>query len=146
MPITVLARQGAVDAKLAKETTYGDLAVIEALCDFEGKAFNCELIRVNDAIRQKNYDDAIRRIDALIADPQVDQQTLIGRLKYMVRLSYGSEELPDVWFNKCVEYLRYIAYNQSDRDDASSTRNMPTPGEAPEASAGRSQCAVCLAG
>ena len=36
----------------------------------------------------------------------------------MVRLSYGSEELPDVWFNKCVEYLRYIAYNQSDRDDA----------------------------
>ena len=108
----------AVDAKLAKETTYGDLAVIEALCDFEGKAFNCELIRVNDAIRQKNYDDAIRRIDALIADPQVDQQTLIGRLKYMVRLSYGSEELPDVWFNKCVEYLRYIAYNQSDRDDA----------------------------
>ena len=88
------------------------------MCDFEGKAFNCELIRVNDAIRQKNYDDAIRRIDALIADPQVDQQTLIGRLKYMVRLSYGSEELPDVWFNKCVEYLRYIAYNQSDRDDA----------------------------
>ena len=36
----------------------------------------------------------------------------------MVRLSYGSEELPDVWFNKCVDYLRYIAYNQSDRDDA----------------------------
>ena len=109
----------AVDAKLAKETTYGDLAEIEALCDFEGKAFNCELIRINDAIRAKNYDEAARRIDAMIADPAVDQQALIERLKFMVRVSYyGSEKMPDAWFNKCVGYLRYIAYNQADREDA----------------------------
>ena len=109
----------AVDAKLAKETTYGDLATIEALCDYEGKAFNCELIRINDAIRAKNYDEAARRIDAMIADPAVDQQALIQRLKFMVRVSYyGSEKMPDAWFNKCVGYLRYIAYNQTDREDA----------------------------
>ena len=109
----------AVDAKLAKETTYGDLAAIEALCDYEGKAFNCELIRINDAIRAKNYDEAARRIDAMIADPAVDQQALIQRLKFMVRVSYyGSEKMPDAWFNKCVGYLRYIAYNQTDREDA----------------------------
>lgn len=109
----------AVDAKLAKETTYGDLAAIESLCDFEGKAFNCELIRINDAIRAKNYDEAARRIDAMIADPAVDQQALIQRLKFIVRVSYyGSEKMPDAWFNKCVGYLRYIAYNQTDREDA----------------------------
>ena len=30
----------AVDAKLAKETSYGELAEIEALCNYEGKDFN----------------------------------------------------------------------------------------------------------
>lgn len=107
-----------VDAKLAKETTYGDLAAIEALCDFDGKAFNCEMIRVTQAVNAKHYDEAIRRIDILIADPAIDQQALIARLKYIVSLSYRSERFPDIWFNKCVEYLRYIAYNQTDRDDA----------------------------
>ena len=109
-----------VDAKLAKETTYGDLQEIESLCDFEGKAFNCELIRINNAINKtKNYDEAISRIDAMIANPQVDQQALIQRLKFMVRVNYyGSDSMPEKWFNKCVEYLRYIAYNQTDRDDA----------------------------
>lgn len=109
-----------VDAKLAKETTYGDLQEIESLCDFEGKAFNCELIRINNAINKtKNYDEAISRIDAMIANPQVNQQALIQRLKFMVRVNYyGSDSMPEKWFNKCVEYLRYIAYNQTDRDDA----------------------------
>lgn len=34
----------------------------------------------------------------------------------MVRLNkrYGPE-YPDEWFYKCVEYLRYIAYNNADR-------------------------------
>ena len=92
---------------------------IEALCDFEGKQFNIELIKVNEVIRAKNYDEAIRRIDALIANPQVDQQALIQRLKFMVRVNYyHSEEMPLNWFCKCVEYLRYIAYNQTERDDA----------------------------
>lgn len=108
----------AVDAKLAKETTYGDLAAIESLCDFEGKAFNCAMIRLNDAVQAKRYDEAIERIDSLMADPATDQQQFIQRLKFVVRLSYRSEEMPEAWFNKCVECLRYIAYNVADRDDA----------------------------
>lgn len=108
-----------VDAKLAKETTYGELKEIEALCSFEGKDFNCEMIRINEAVRAKNYDEAIRRIDVMIANPDVNQQELISRLKFIARLSYyGREEIPQNWFNKCIEYLRYIAYNQTDRDDA----------------------------
>ena len=42
-----------VDAKLAKETTYGDLTAIEALCDYEGKDFNCKMIRINNSVTQR---------------------------------------------------------------------------------------------
>ena len=110
----------AVDAKLAKETTYGDLSQIESLCDFDGKAFNCNLIRINQDIQQQHYDQAAAEIDAMIADTTVNQQELIQRLKFIARPSYYSRKAgtPDTWFNKCVEYLRYIAYNQTDRDDA----------------------------
>ena len=75
-------REKAVDAKLAKETTYGDLAAIEALCDYEGKDFNCKMIRINNSVNAKNYDAAAAQIDAMIADPNVDQQELISRLKF----------------------------------------------------------------
>lgn len=108
----------AVDAKLVKETTYGDLAAIEALCNYEGKDFNIQMIRINNNINEKKYDVAASQIDAMIADSNVDQQALISRLKFMARLSYKVDELPDAWFYKCVDYLRYIAYNQKDRDDA----------------------------
>lgn len=109
----------AVDAKLSKETQYGDLEEIESLCNFEDKAMNCEFIRVNQAIRANKYDDAIRRIDALIANPQMDQQKVIDKLKFIARISpMYSKEMPDNWFFKCVEYLRYIAYNNKDREDS----------------------------
>lgn len=108
----------AVDAKFAKETTYADLAAIEALCDYEGKDFNCKMIHINNSINEKNYDDAAARIDAMIADANVNQQELISRLKFIARLSYKTDEMPDAWFYKCVDYLRYIAYNQKERDDA----------------------------
>lgn len=108
----------AVDAKLAKETMYGDLAIIDALCDYEGKDFNRKMIHINNCINKKDYKDAIIMIDAMIADVNVDQQELIARLKYIARLSYKADEMPDEWFYKCVGYLRYIAYNQKERDDA----------------------------
>lgn len=112
--------QKEVDAKLAKETVYGDLEVIEKLCNFEGKLFNSQMIRVQSALRVKKYDEVSAQIDALIADPTVDQQALIERLKFIARLSYYQrEEVPQKWFDKCVEYLQYIAYNQTDRNDAS---------------------------
>ena len=93
----------AVDEKLAKETTYGNLKDIESLCNFDGKDFNCELIRINEAIQNKQYDNAISRIDAMIANPAVDQQKLISRLKFIARLGYyRSEDIPRKWFDKCV--------------------------------------------
>ena len=108
-----------MDKKLAKETVYGNLSEIESLCNFDGKDFNCEMIRINNATRDKKYDEAIKRIDAMIANPKVDQQKLINSLKFIARLSYYmADELPEEWFNKCVEYLRYIAYNDNNRDDA----------------------------
>lgn len=109
----------AVDAKLAKETGYCSEAFMAKLCNFEGKEFNMRLKKISDLIyHQKDYTKAIKSLDALIADNTVDKQKVIDRLKYMVRLNkrYGSE-YPDAWFYKCVEYLRYIAYNNVKRDD-----------------------------
>lgn len=40
MQISVSVSVKNVDAKLAKETSYGELAEIEALCNYEGKDFN----------------------------------------------------------------------------------------------------------
>lgn len=108
----------AVDAKLAKETTYGDLALLDSFCDFEGKSFNRQMIIVNQVLREENYDKAALLIDQLIADHQVDQQELIARLKFIARLPRGYKEIPEAWFLKCVEYLQYIAYNKKDRSDA----------------------------
>lgn len=106
-----------VDSKLAKETTYCSAEFMAALCDFEGKAFNIRLKKIsNNIYREKDYPKAIKSIDALIADTTLDKQKVIDRLKFMVRLNkrYGPE-YPDEWFYKCVEYLRYIAYNNADR-------------------------------
>ena len=109
----------AVDAKLAKETGYGDVDKIKALCDFNGKYFNLKMININNLLREKKYDAAANAIDTMIADPAVDQQKLIDRLKFIARLSYyRGTDIPETWFNKCVGYLQYIAYNQKDRDDA----------------------------
>lgn len=53
----------------------------------------------------------------MLADTAVDHQLLIDRLKFIARMGYYGKNAPDFWFDKCVEYLRYIAYNQTDRDD-----------------------------
>jgi hypothetical protein len=93
---------------------------MDQLCDFEGKAFNKRLKKISDHIyREKDYSKAIVLLDALIADTLVDKQKVIDRLKFMVRLNkrYGPK-YTDEWFYKCVQYLRYIAYNNDDRDNA----------------------------
>ena len=107
-----------VDAKLVKETMYGDVALLDSMCDFEGKAFNRKMIEVSKLVYSKQYDKAAAELDALIADPTVDQQELIQRMKFLVRVPRGYKSVPATWFYKSVEYLRYIAYNQTDRDDA----------------------------
>lgn len=111
--------KSAVDDKLRKETRYGDVGKIMSLCDFGGKSLNVSLIEAEGCIRAKEYRRATAMIDSLIASPSVDQQALIGSLKFMVRLSYRHGDFPDFWIDKCVDYLRYIAYNYADRNDAS---------------------------
>ncbi len=101
-----------------KKLHTANLAEIEALCNYEGKDFNLKMIRINNDIREQKYEAAATQIDAMIADTTVNQQKLISRLKFIARLGYKAEELPEFWFNKCVGYLQYIAYNQTDRDDA----------------------------
>lgn len=108
----------AVDEKLAKETTYGDPAEIKALCNFDGKEYNLKMIGINSMLRAENYDGVAKAIDAMIADPETDQQKLIGNLKFIARVSPKRNDIPEAWLNKCVEYLRYIAYNNSERDNA----------------------------
>lgn len=108
-----------VDSKLAKETSYCSADFMAELCDFEGKEFNIRLTKISDDIyHEKDYSSAIESLDALIADTTLNKQMIIDRLKFMVRLNkrYGPE-YPDEWFYKCVEYLRYIAYNNADRDE-----------------------------
>lgn len=109
----------AVDAKLCADTQYGDPKDIASLCNFSGKAFNIEMIHINNLLRNEQYDAATLRIDSLIADPQTDRRKLSDRLKYIARVAYRRDTYPDSWFLKCVEYLQYVAYNHTDRDDAS---------------------------
>lgn len=109
-----------VDNKLARETSYADIALLDEMCDFDGKDFNRRMILINNDIRAKNYDKAADGIDAMIADPAVDGQKLIDRLKFIARISpYYIDDMPEPWLMKCLGYLRYIAYNNYDRDDAS---------------------------
>lgn len=110
--------KSAVDAKLAKETTYCDTEVLDKLCSFEGKEFNRKFILINKDLRAERYDMVIKSIDAMIADSTVNQQALISRLIYIARLNRSWKDIPDNWFYKCVEYLQYIAYNMADRQDA----------------------------
>ncbi|WP_282014934.1 thioredoxin family protein [Marinifilum flexuosum] len=108
-----------VDKKLAKETQYCSEEIMVNLCDFEGKEFNIRLKKISDNIYfKKDYTQAIKSIDALLVDSTLNKQKVIDRLKFMVRLNkrYGTD-YPDEWFYKCVEYLRYIAYNDTTRDD-----------------------------
>ena len=107
-----------VDKKLKNDTQYGDLKLIESLCDFEGKAFNCAMIRVTNLLNEEKYDEVALKIDSLIADPHTNQQDLIERLKFIARVSYRADSYPNDWFLKCIEYLQYVAYNQKNRDDA----------------------------
>ena len=107
-----------VDAKLKNDTQYGNLNFIESLCDFEGKSFNCAMIRITNLLNEEKYNLAAHQIDSLIADPNTNQQNLIERLKFIARVSYRADSYPDEWFQKCVEYLQYVAYNQKQRDDA----------------------------
>ncbi len=105
-----------VDRKLSKETLYMPLDLLNDLCDFEGKSFNMEMIKINQDIRSQKYDEAVNRIDSLLENKTINKELLIKELEFIVRQGLYQEESEE-WFEKCLYYARYIAYNKSDRQD-----------------------------
>lgn len=107
----------AVDAKLARETRFATPQQMQQLCQFDGKQFNIAWGEASALHAAKEYEKAAAAYDAIIADTTYNRQEIVERLAYVARQGmYGAPT--DFWFNKCVEYLRFIAYNNADRDDA----------------------------
>ena len=108
----------AVDSKLFKECNYcPDAAELAAIPDFEGKTF---LTRKNEAdrlISAEKYEEAARLIDQMVADPGAFREELCIYFRFMTR-SATYKDYPEFWKEKCLEYSRYMAYNMSNRDDA----------------------------
>ena len=108
----------AVDSKLFKECNYcPDTAELAALPDFEGKTF---LTRKNEAARLSsavNNVEAARLIVLMVADPGAFREELCIYFRFMTR-SATYKDYPEFWKEKCLEYSRYMAYNMSNRDDA----------------------------
>lgn len=107
-----------VDAKLFAETQFGDVDKIATLCDFDGKQFNIDFIRIEQAIRQTNYKQAIGLIDKHLADTTTNKAEVMRRLKFMMNMErYNNGNATEEWKLKCLEYTRYLAYNWPDRKD-----------------------------
>lgn len=105
-----------VDNKLAKETSYAPVDYLKGLPDFKGKNTNIVINEINTAQRDANYDEAIRLIDIALKDTTIDRNKFLNALRFTVRSNDG-KKYPDLWIKKCGEYIRYIAYNYSDRKD-----------------------------
>ena len=108
----------AVDSKLFKECNYcPDAAELAAIPDFEGKTF---LTRKNEAdrlISAEKYEEAARLIDQMVADPGAFREELCIYFSYLSR-SATYKDFAEFCYDKCLEYSRYMAYNMSNRDDA----------------------------
>lgn len=106
-----------VDSKLAKETSYAPVDLLEILPDFTGRETNIVNNKISLAVREKDYSTASFLIDEAIKNPSVDRSKFLNSLRFIVRLR-TTENYSDEWRKKCGEYLRYIAYNFPDRNDS----------------------------
>lgn len=109
-----------VDMKLKKETTYAPVEFIRSLADFEGKESNIKLVQLTELFRAKEFNKAFDMVDRLLIDPKVDQQALLNSLAFYMRVNpkYGEDEVPFELLTQKVKYMRYIAYNCPDRNNA----------------------------
>lgn len=107
-----------VDMKLAKETRNCPLKVLETLPDFEGKQLNRDMIEINLLVREKKYDQADLAIRRVMVDEMINRQQFIDQFKFTVRGSYWDPETPVEWLRRCASYLQFIAYNNTNRQDA----------------------------
>lgn len=109
----------AVDAKLEEATAYAPESFIQSLHDFDGKAYNLATVKMSNLFREKKYDEAWAQVDKLIADPTVDQKKFTRLLSFYTRVSsYSDDALTFDQLVKKIQYTRYVAYNNYDRDDA----------------------------
>ncbi|NCC46941.1 MAG: DUF255 domain-containing protein [Bacteroidia bacterium] len=106
-----------VDSKIAKESSYAPLEILNSLPDFDGKQTNIAINTLGKLTRDNDYEQAIVFIDSCLEAGSLDKQKFLQSLRFVVRLS-DYKEYPQIWVDKCGEYLRYIAYNFPDRQDA----------------------------
>ena len=110
----------AVDAKLKALTAYCPYEMYDKLCDFEGKELNKALREFSISNQAKDYTKSAELMDKILANDNFDKEEVIHSLTFSARISprYTTDETPYEWIVKQVEYLRYIAYNTYNRDDA----------------------------
>lgn len=109
-----------VDNKLASATAYAPIEFMTTLCDFDGKEFNLKMRQFSTNVRANQYENAAKIMEEMLTNKNLDQQKIIDQLAFTARISpnYNADETPYEWIVKQVEYLRYIAYNKYNRDDA----------------------------
>lgn len=112
--------KAAVDAQLVKVTAYAPESFIGGLCNFEGKSHNMKMARMASFFREEKTDEAWAYVDTLIADTTVDKPDFVKRLSFYTRVNprYRDDELSFDRLADKVKYMRYVAYNLYDRDDA----------------------------
>lgn len=111
-----------VDQKLTSATKYAPIETLGKLCDFDGKILNDRTTELSNTIRNNDYGKASKLIDEMLADKSLDPQKVIENISFHVRMrpKYDYDSLPYEWIVKQVETLRYIAYNNYNRDDVNS--------------------------
>lgn len=110
--------KAAVDAKFRAMMSYcPDIALLESMPDFEGKSFLIDKNRIDLDIRKGKYEEAAQGIDALLANPANSKQELCDWLRFIVSQAQYQEKMSEFWFNKCLVYAQYMAYNYPERDN-----------------------------
>lgn len=109
----------AVDSKLRKMTRYASKETFEKVCDFEGKEENMVLNSFSKMVQNKEYDKAGELMDKILTEGKYTKKEVFNTLSFAARINtrFGADETPYEWLTKQMEYLRYIAYNNDDRDD-----------------------------
>lgn len=108
----------AVDAKFRMMMNYcPDLSLLQSMPEFEGKDFLLKKNQIDLYIRNGNYEEAASGIDALLANPGDLQQEICDWLRFTVSQAQYQKDMPEYWFNKCLVYAQYIAYNYPERDN-----------------------------
>lgn len=107
-----------VDAKLYKELNFCmDESILSAAPDFKGKSFLLVKNKAEQLIRQEKYEQAAAIIDELLVSPKDYQEAICQFLEFNTRFALKGGTT-DFWKKKCIEYVRYVAYNHPNRDYA----------------------------